>query len=108
MILAIWLFENEFIRIVSISFTALVFNELLMIAMEVTTWHLLMLVTQVATMIIYVNSMWFLPDYFDIEFIATTTFVWKVALIIAFSLIPVYVFGTIRFYLNPPSYSKLT
>ncbi|KAJ1327335.1 hypothetical protein BSLG_010677 [Batrachochytrium salamandrivorans] len=38
MMLAIWLFENEFVRVVSISFTALVFNELLMVALEITTW----------------------------------------------------------------------
>jgi phospholipid-translocating ATPase len=39
MLLSIWLFENEFVNIVSISFTALIFNELLMVALEIQTWH---------------------------------------------------------------------
>ncbi|RUP49591.1 HAD-like domain-containing protein [Jimgerdemannia flammicorona] len=43
MILSILLFEDEFIHIVSISFTALIFNELLMVALEVNTCNWLML-----------------------------------------------------------------
>ena len=38
MLLALYLFEDEFLRIVSISFTALIFNELLMVALEIKTW----------------------------------------------------------------------
>ncbi|KAF7723368.1 putative aminophospholipid-translocase [Apophysomyces ossiformis] len=39
MVLSILLFEDEFIHIVSISFTALIFNELLMVALEINTWY---------------------------------------------------------------------
>ena len=35
------LFENEFLNIVSISFTALILNELIMVALEITTWYVL-------------------------------------------------------------------
>jgi phospholipid-translocating ATPase len=38
MIVSLVLFENEFLHIVSISFTALVLNELIMVALEITTW----------------------------------------------------------------------
>ena len=38
MIMSLILFENEFLNIVSISFTALVLNELIMIALEITIW----------------------------------------------------------------------
>ena len=38
MIMSLVLFENEFLNIVSISFTALVLNELIMVALEITTW----------------------------------------------------------------------
>lgn len=40
MMLAIWLFENEFLNVVCITFTALIFNELLMVALEIQTWYL--------------------------------------------------------------------
>lgn len=39
MIGSLVLFENEFLNIVSISFTALVLNELIMVALEITTWY---------------------------------------------------------------------
>ncbi|KAL0563206.1 putative aminophospholipid-translocase [Marasmius crinis-equi] len=38
MIMSLFLFENEFLHIMSISFTALVLNELIMVALEITTW----------------------------------------------------------------------
>jgi hypothetical protein len=38
MIVSLILFENEFLHIVSISFTALILNELIMVALEITTW----------------------------------------------------------------------
>ena len=38
MIMSLVLFENEFLHIVSISFTALISNELFMVALEITTW----------------------------------------------------------------------
>ena len=41
MILSLVLFENEFLNIVAISFTALVLNELIMVALEITTWYVL-------------------------------------------------------------------
>lgn len=39
MIMSLILFENEFLNIVSISFTALILNELIMVALEITTWY---------------------------------------------------------------------
>ena len=38
MIMSLVLFEREFLHIVSISFTSLVLNELIMVALEITTW----------------------------------------------------------------------
>jgi hypothetical protein len=38
MIMSLMLFENEFLHIVSISFTSLIINELIMVALEITTW----------------------------------------------------------------------
>ena len=38
MIMSLVLFDNEFLNIVSISFTALILNELIMVALEITTW----------------------------------------------------------------------
>jgi phospholipid-translocating ATPase len=40
MIMSLVLFETEFLNIVAISFTALIVNELIMVALEITTWYL--------------------------------------------------------------------
>ena len=41
MIIALVLFENKFLNIVAISFTALTVNELIMVALEITKLHVL-------------------------------------------------------------------
>jgi len=88
MIMSIVLFEDQFIHIVSISFTALIFNELLMVALEIHTWyvicicrallmrhhigvkrflfyrHAYMILSEIVTLAIYCISMVFLPTYF--------------------------------------------
>lgn len=106
-ILAIWLFDDQFLRIVSISFTALIMNELLMVALEISTWHRVMIVSQVLTLFVYIGSMWLLPDYFDIHFIATKSFICKVGLITAVTAVPLYIYRFIDHSLNPPVYAKL-
>ncbi len=40
MIISLVLFENEFLNIVAISFTALILNELIMVALEITIWYI--------------------------------------------------------------------
>ena len=58
-------------RMVSVSYTVLVLNELLMVASEITTWHPVMIFSIVGTFIFYIGSMPFLGDYFDLEFLIT-------------------------------------
>jgi phospholipid-translocating ATPase len=64
MLLSLLLFESEFLHIVAISYTALVVNELIMVALEVTTWHTYMILSEVGTAVVYFGSMAFLPAYF--------------------------------------------
>ncbi|KAG1047950.1 hypothetical protein G6F43_009629 [Rhizopus delemar] len=108
MILSILLFEDEFIHIIAISFTALICNELLMVALEINTWHRLMILAEVITVLVYFGSMWLLPAYFDMSFILTGRFIWKVAVITAVSSCPLYIVKIIKRKIAPPSYTKLT
>lgn len=68
MLLSLLLFETEFLHIVAISYTALVINELIMVALEITTWHSYMIISEIATGVIYFGSMIFLPEYFGMCF----------------------------------------
>ncbi|TFB04454.1 putative phospholipid-transporting ATPase NEO1 [Trichoderma ghanense] len=94
-------------RMVSVSYTVLVLNELLMVAIEITTWHPVMIMSIVGTFIFYIGSMPFLGDYFDLEFLITWGFVWRVLAIGAISLIPPYAGKLIRRTMKPPSYRKV-
>ncbi|KAG2143955.1 hypothetical protein BD769DRAFT_1747670 [Suillus cothurnatus] len=107
MIMSLLLFETEFLNIVSISFTALVINELIMVALEITTWHIYMVISEVVTLFFYVISIAFLPEYFDLDFVVSPPFAWKVAVIVAVSALPLYVIKLIRSRVAPAASSKL-
>lgn len=107
MIMSLVLFENEFLHIVSISFTALILNELIMVALEITTWHVYMVISEVVTLFFYVISIAFLPEYFDLSFVVSLGFAWKTAVIVAISTIPLYIIKLIRRKVAPAASSKL-
>ncbi|RAL60846.1 hypothetical protein DID88_010171 [Monilinia fructigena] len=94
-------------RMVAVSFTVLVLNELTMVAFEITTWHPVMIISLIGTLLLYLGSIPFLGGYFDLGFILTWGFVWRVAAISAISLIPPYAGKLIRRAIKPPSYRKV-
>lgn len=108
MLMAIWLFESEFIHIVSITFTALILNELLMVALQVKTWHYLMILAELLSVFIYVLSLKLLPEDFDIDFAMSGKFIWKVSLITFVSFVLLFVVNLLKRFINPPNYTKLT
>jgi phospholipid-translocating ATPase len=55
-------------KMVAVSFTVLVFNELFMVAFEITTWHPVMVICLVGTALLYIGSVPFLGGYFDLGF----------------------------------------
>ncbi|GAW12766.1 hypothetical protein ANO14919_021370 [Xylariales sp. No.14919] len=94
-------------RMVAVSYTVLVLNELLMVAMEITTWHLVMILCIIGTFLFYIGSIPFLGGYFDLEFVSTWGYLWRVLAISAISLIPPYAGKVIRRTMKPPSYRKV-
>ncbi|KAJ1722170.1 putative aminophospholipid-translocase, partial [Coemansia erecta] len=108
MMIAVWLFDTEFIHVVSIAFTGLVLNELLMVALEIRTWHRWMIWSILGSLAIYIASIWVLPAYFDVSFILSGAFIWKTVVITAVSSVPLYIIKLLRRIYAPPSYAKLT
>ena len=94
-------------RMVAVSYTTLVLNELLMVAIEITTWHPVMIASIIGTFMIFLVSIPFLGGYFDLQYILTLGFVWRVAAICAISLVPPYAGKLIRRTMKPPSYRKV-
>ena len=61
---ALLLFRDEFIHVVSISFTALILTELIMVALTIRTWHWLMVLAEFLSLAIYILSLIILKDFF--------------------------------------------
>ena len=94
-------------RMLAVSFTVLVLNELVMVAFEVTTWHPIMILALLGTGLLYFGTVPFLGTYFDLGFIITLGFLWRCAAILAASLIPPYALKIVRRTWKPPSYRKV-
>ncbi|SCU78409.1 LAFA_0A06458g1_1 [Lachancea sp. 'fantastica'] len=99
--------EVDYMRLVALSFTALVLNELIMVAIEIYTWNKAMILSELVTFIIFVGSVPFLQDYFDLSFMIKPIFYGKLATILGLSIIPVWAAKALHRKLNPPSYAKV-
>merc|ERR1719353_2607027 len=86
---------------------ALVASELLNVATQVRTWHPLMVAGEVISVVIYVYSMFILRSDFDIYFICTLSFAWRVAVITAASWVPVHAWMLFWRCIAPPQHMKL-
>lgn len=94
-------------RLISVSFTALVLNELGMVAIAITTWHPVMIFCLIGTTLLYIGSIPFLGDYFNLRYVITVDWLWRVFAVLAVSLVPVWAVKLIRQSWNPPSYRKV-
>lgn len=64
MYLALVLFDSDFIHIESITFTALILTELIMVALTVHRWHWAMIVAELFSVICYAGSLFVLSGLF--------------------------------------------
>lgn len=99
--------ESQFLAMVSISFTGLILNELIMVGLTVNTWRKAMVGSLVVTFMIYVVLIPFLTDYFDLAYITSFAFYWQTALVLALSLFPVWLTLALNRKFRPPSYAKV-
>jgi phospholipid-translocating ATPase len=107
-LLAVWLFEESFVRIVSITFTSLISTELVLVFL---TMHnhtkLAIYVAQLISIGSYILSIVLLPTYFDVHFMTTRTFVAKVFIIVFSAVFPFAFAKHLHARIYPPQYKKL-
>jgi phospholipid-translocating ATPase len=107
-ILGVVLFpENNFINIVSITFTSLIFTELLNVMTEIDNFHWAMGISEVVTGIIYLFSMFAMKEYFDLEYLFSIEFLWRVSVITLISWLPADIIKRIVACLDPADYQKV-
>jgi len=86
-----------------------------------------MVISEIVTLLIYLASMAFLPEYFgmfslllsspwantdvfrhaDLTFVLSVGFAWKLAVIVAISALPLYIIKIIQSRISPAASSKL-
>uniref|UniRef100_A0A9J2PBC9 Phospholipid-transporting ATPase n=1 Tax=Ascaris lumbricoides TaxID=6252 RepID=A0A9J2PBC9_ASCLU len=104
---ALLVFDSDFIHVVSISFTALIVTELIMVALTVHTWHWAMLLAEALSLSLYAGSLLIFDQYFDRQFVTSWMFLTKTTAITAVSCLPLYVIKALRRRFSPPSYAKV-
>lgn len=108
MLLAILLFESALFNIVAITFTALIMVELVNVALEVHVWSRWMVLSEVATFLLYVGSMFLLRSYFDVGYLLSIDFVWKVVVLTMACCLPVFIAKYLKRKYDPPAYAKIS
>lgn len=98
---------EDFLSMVTVSFGCLIYNELIMVSLSINKWNRVMIVTIIVTFLLYIVSIPFLGEYFDLTYITSFSYIWQLAVILALSLFPVWITLTIRRKLKPPSYAKV-
>lgn len=65
---ALILFDSDFIHVVSITFTSVLLTELLMVALTIHTWHFVMVLAELASLVIYIVALIVFKSFFG-EFV---------------------------------------
>lgn len=107
MILAIALFEDSFINVVAITFTALMLCEWSNVALSIHRWNKWIAISLIVSIFAYAISVVVLKSYFDVAFMLTTNYVWKVAVISATAALPPVFIKWLGNKYNPAKHTKV-
>lgn len=99
--------ENNFTNIVSITFTALIFTELLNVMTEIDKFHWAMGISEVITGIVYLLSMFALKNYFDLGYLFSLQFLFRVVIITLISWMPLHLIKFLMTKIDPADYKKV-
>ena len=99
--------DNIFLKIVTVSFTALIYLEILNVYMEINKFHWFMIFSLISTCIIYTLTLRFLNYYLDIYFVFSSSIFWKILLISLIAWLPFYIASKAKKLLFPQTIEKL-
>ncbi len=104
------LWDDEFfttLHLSAISFTSLIFTELLMVSFEVHNWHYVMVIAQACSLVFYLASILILKDTFDASLIFKWGFLFRVLLVTLISCLPVTIGKCLKRRFAPAATTKL-
>eukprot|EP01060_Flectonema_neradi_P005335 TRINITY_DN13533_c0_g1_i2.p1 TRINITY_DN13533_c0_g1~~TRINITY_DN13533_c0_g1_i2.p1 ORF type:complete len:1216 (+),score=261.43 TRINITY_DN13533_c0_g1_i2:203-3850(+) len=106
MLLSIVLFESSFIRIVTMTFTALISTELITVWFEMHSIPWPFVVSELLSVLVYFISFFFI-DTLDLQYVSDSSFWWKTGVITAAATFPVTLAKFLERACCESSYSKL-
>ena len=105
---SIFLFKNLiFLKIVTVSFTCLIYLEILNVYMEIKKFHKFMIISLIGTFIVYSLCLWLLPFVLDIAYIIQLDPLWKILVISVVAWLPFFIVSRIKKYCFPKENEKV-
>ena len=102
-------FEDKlFLKIITVSFTSLIYLEILNVYMEINKIHWFMILSLILTIIVYTCTLIFLSSYLDIYFVIQKDIFWKILVISFIAWIPFYIINKFKKCLFPQTTEKIT
>jgi len=105
-IMNVALYGDVFIDFIGISFTSLIFVQLLNIVAEVNHWNRIVLFSVISSVVLYVLSVIFLRDYFGFSNFSLVYYI-KALITALVCYVPIVVMRRIVIWLNPPDERKI-
>ena len=99
--------DNIFLKIVTVSFTALIYLEILNVYMEIHKFHWFMWFALIITFTIYTLTLRFLNYYLDIYFVFKWSIFWRILVIALIAWAPFYIATRLKKLLFPQTIEKL-
>ena len=99
--------EHLFLKIVTVSFTALIYLEILNVYMEIRKFHRFMVFALVATWGIYTLALWLFPNYLDIAYVFEGETFLKIVIISIAAWAPFFITNRLKRCFFPEEIEKL-
>jgi len=105
---AMFLFkENLFLIIVTVTFTALIFLEILNVYTEINKFHIFMIVSLIGTGGCYLLSLVLLKSVLNVYYIFQWDFIWRIGTISIISWLPFFIINRVKKKCFPKTIEKL-
>ena len=105
---ALYLFDDGlFLIIVTVTFTALIFLEILNVYTEINKFHKFMIISLIGTGLCYLLSLIFLQNLLNVYYIFSLAFFWKISTLSLVSWAPFYIVNRIQKRCFPQTIEKL-
>ena len=99
--------DNIFLKIVTVTFTSLIYLEILNVYMEIKKFHWFMIFALVVTVVIYTLTLRFLSYYLDIYFVFQWSIFWRILVISVIAWAPFFIATRIKKFVFPETIEKL-